>query len=167
MDFQKTIDILTQRMIRFNRNDPRRIHHLIKVHRFAQIIGRTERLDSHTQFLTECAALVHDIGIHPAEQKYGICNGKLQEKEGPLYARNMLEDLGLNQIDVNRICYLVGHHHTYTDIDGIDYQILVEADFLVNFFEDNLSQATMDITLQKIFRTETGKSLYKLCYCNN
>ena len=39
-----------------------------------------------------------------------------------------------------RICYLIGRHHTYTDIYGADYQILVEADFLVNLFEDNLSK---------------------------
>lgn len=36
--------------------------------------------------------------------------------------------------------YLVGHHHTYKDIDGLDYQILVEADFLVNYFEDGLDK---------------------------
>ena len=67
------IDMLEQEMIHFNRNDPKRIQHLMKVHRFAQIIGRKEHLDEHTQFLTECAALVHDIGIRPAEEKYGIC----------------------------------------------------------------------------------------------
>ena len=56
------IDILELEMIGFNQNDPKRIHHLIKVHRFAQLIGRMEQLDAHTQFVTECAALVHDIG---------------------------------------------------------------------------------------------------------
>lgn len=35
-----------------------------------------------------------------------------------------------------RVSYLVGHHHTYDHIDGMDYQILVEADFLVNFNEN-------------------------------
>ena len=80
MNQEKLIDILTQEMIRFNQNDPKRIHHLIKVHRFAQMIGRMEQLDEHTQFLTECASLVHDIGIRPAEEKYGMCNGKLQDR---------------------------------------------------------------------------------------
>ena len=50
MNQEKLIDILTQEMIRFNQNDPKRIHHLIKVHRFAQMIGRMEQLDEHTQF---------------------------------------------------------------------------------------------------------------------
>lgn len=68
MNQEKIIDVLTQEMIRFNQNDPQRIHHLIKVHRFAQMIGHMEHLDEHTQFITECAALVHDIGIRPAEK---------------------------------------------------------------------------------------------------
>ena len=116
--FDNTIDQLELRMIAFNRNDPQRIQHLMKVHRFAQMIGHGEKLDEHTQFVTECAALVHDIGIRPAEEKYGRCNGKLQEQEGPAYARQMLTELGLPAPDIDRICYLVGHHHTYTNVEG-------------------------------------------------
>ena len=162
-DMEK-IDLLEQKMMMFNHHDPMRIQHLMKVHRFAQMIGRMEKLDAHTQFVTECAALVHDIGIRPAEEKYGRCDGKLQEQEGPAYARILLEELGMETEDIERICYLVGHHHTYTGIDGIDYQILVEADFLVNFYEDNLEKDAIDAALQKIFRTEAGKALCRLCY---
>ena len=56
--------------------------------------------------------MVHDIGIRPAEEKYGMSNGRLQEQEGPFYARKMLGELGFEEADINRICYLVGHHHT-------------------------------------------------------
>lgn len=160
----ETIDMLEQKMMRFNRKDPKRIQHLMKVHRFAQMIGRMEQLDEHTQFLTECAALVHDIGIRPAEEKYGSSSGKLQEQEGPAYARRILEELCFDEADIARICYLVGHHHTYTNIDGLDYQILVEADFLVNFYEDNLERDAIRTTLRKIFQTEAGKALCRLCY---
>ena len=76
----------------------------------------------------------------------------------------MLKKLKFEEADIERICYLVGHHHTYTDIDGIDYQILVEADFLVNFYEDNLGKNIIETTLQKIFQTESGKMLCRLCY---
>ena len=113
---ENIIDMLMRKMIHFNQNDPQRIHHLIKVHSFAQMIGRMEQLDGHSQFLTECAALVHDIGIRPAEEKYGMSSGRLQEQEGPFYARKMLGELGFEEADINRICYLVGHHHTYADI---------------------------------------------------
>lgn len=45
MNLEKIVDLLTQEMIAFNQNDPQRIHHLIKVHRFAQMIGHMEQLD--------------------------------------------------------------------------------------------------------------------------
>ena len=165
-DMEK-IDLLEQKMMMFNHHDPMRIQHLMKVHRFAQMIGRMEKLDTHTQFVTECAALVHDIGIRPSEEKYGRSDGKLQEQEDPAYAHAMLEELEMDAEDIERICYLVGHHHTYSNIDGIDYQILVEADFLVNFYEDNLAKDAIDTALQKIFRTEAGKTLCRLCYIND
>ena len=84
MKYTEQIDLLELEIMKFNQSDSRRIQHLVKVHRFAQLIGHMEKLDAHTQFLTECAALVHDIGIRPAEEKYGACNGKLQEQEGTL-----------------------------------------------------------------------------------
>lgn len=58
-----------------------------------------------------------------------------------------------------RVSFLVGHHHTYTGIDGLDYQILVEADFLVNLFEGNTDTAHIRATYDNIFRTETGKKI--------
>lgn len=35
--------------------------------------------DGETLFLLETAACVHDIGIKPAEEKYGVCDGPLQD----------------------------------------------------------------------------------------
>ena len=56
---------------------------------------------------------------------------------------------------------MIAHHHTYHNIDGLDYQILVEADFLVNLFEDNLSKEAAVNAYQNIFKTETGKRICK------
>ncbi len=53
--------------------------------------------------------------------------------------------------------YLIGHHHTYNNIDGIDYQILVEADFLVNICDDNLAKDAALKAYNNIFKTESGK----------
>ena len=52
----------------------------------------------------------------------------------------MFEELGFDQDVSERVQYLIAHHHTYNNIDEIDYQILVEADFLVNIMEDGLSK---------------------------
>lgn len=160
----ETLDLVTGKMLAFDRGDPMRIQHLLKVHRFAQLIARQEGLDDHTRFVTECAAIVHDIGIHPAEAKYGRCDGKLQEQEGPAAARELLREAGLAEADIDRICYLVGHHHTYDAIDGLDYQILVEADFLVNFYEDGVPAEGIRTAKEKIFRTAAGRQLCDLLY---
>lgn len=164
MTHTETLDLVTRKMLEFDQGDPMRIQHLLKVHRFAQLIARAEKLDDHTRFVTECAAIVHDIGIHPAEAKYARCDGKLQEQEGPAPARALLREAGLPEADIDRICYLVGHHHTYEGIDGQDYQILVEADFLVNFYEDNVPAAGIRTAREKIFRTAAGKELCRLLY---
>ena len=112
--------------------------------------------------MLELAALVHDIGIKISEEKYGYNNGKLQEQEGPAEAKKLLERLGVDPEDIARICYLVGHHHTYTNVEGIDYQILIEADFLVNMYEDNLPYEAIQNMVKNVFRTNTGKELCEL-----
>ena len=151
-------------MIDYFANDPKRIQHLTKVHAFARLIGREEGLDSRTQFVLESAALVHDIGIRPAEAKFGSCSGALQEQEGPAEARRLLENLDIDPDVVNRVCFLVGHHHTYTDIHDPDYQILVEADFLVNLYEDNESKHAASAALRRIFRTPSGSKICKTMF---
>ena len=153
------LDDLLMKMISYNSGDPKRIQHLIKVHSFARLIGLSENLESDTQFILEAPAILHDIGIKPAEEKYGYCNGKLQEQEGPEPAEKLLRSLGIRASVVDRVCYLVGHHHTYSDVDGLDYQILLEADFLVNLFEEGLEPEAADAAYHNIFRTETGKRI--------
>ena len=153
------ISSLIDEMIAYDKGDPRRIQHFIKVHDFARTIGQLEGLDDDTLYILESAAVVHDIGIHVCEEKYGSCEGKLQEKEGPALAKEMLERLGYEQEVINRVCYLVGHHHTYTNIDGVDYQILVEADFLVNMYEDGVSPDAIRKAYQNIFQTESGRKI--------
>lgn len=153
------ISSLIDEMIAYDKGDPRRIQHFMKVHDFARTIGQLEGLDDDTLYILESAAVVHDIGIHVCEEKYGSCEGKLQEKEGPALAKELLERLGYEQEVINRICYLVGHHHTYTNITGIDYQILVESDFLVNMYEDGVSPDAVHKAYQNIFKTESGRKI--------
>lgn len=144
-------------MMKFYSGDPKQIQHFTKVHSYAHLIGLGENVDSATLKILEIAAIVHDIGIKPSIEKHGSGNGKYQELEGPPVAEAMLKKLGYPQDIIDRVCYLVGHHHTYKDIDGIDYQILVEADFLVNMYESEMSTNAIKSTLDKIFRTQTGK----------
>ena len=144
-------------MIEYYQGDAKRIQHFIKVYHFASLMGRLEQLNKETLFILETAAIVHDIGIRICEQKYGLCDGKHQELEGPAEAKKLLlttENYTYEQIE--RVCWLVGHHHTYTDINDIDYQLLVEADFLVNIYEDRFTHEMIENVRDKIFKTQSG-----------
>lgn len=153
------LDRLFLKTLSFFQNDPDQIQHFVKVHGFAAHIGRLEGLPDETQFLLEAAALVHDVGIPPANRKYGSCNGKLQEQEGPPVARELLSSLDFPPEVTERVAYLVGHHHTYTNIDGPDYQILVEADFLVNLYGGHMPKEQIETTGKTIFKTASGKRM--------
>lgn len=151
-------------MMEFFQGDAKRIQHFMKVYEFAKLIGTVERLEQEQQRVLETAAIVHDIGIRRAEEKFGSSAGPLQEQEGPDLAERMLRPLGFTDSLIRRVCYLVGHHHTYTAIDGLDFQILVEADCLVNFYEDGVSRQGILAALTKVFKTETGKKICRMLY---
>ena len=161
---KQQLDDLFMDMIAYYDGDPKRIQHFTKVHSYARLIGIGEELDDASLFILEAAAYTHDIGIRVAEEKYGRCDGKLQEQEGPIIAQKMLSQLGFENYIVERICFLIGHHHTYDNIDGLDYQILVEADFLVNLYEDNAGNRAIDKAYKRIFKTETGKKIFRLMF---
>ena len=123
-------------MIKYYAGDKKRINHFIKVHGYAKAIGEAEELDERTMLILETAAYVHDIGIKISEEKYNSSAGKYQEIEGPPIAEEML-----------------------TKLDGIDYQILVEADFLVNIDEDEMTKETAENVREKIFKTKSGTQM--------
>lgn len=159
-----SINRVMQAMIEYDQGDPMRIHHLLKVHTLAALIGECEGLDEATQEILEVAALIHDIGIHLAVETYGSAAGQYQEIVGPGEAEAMLTELGFSQEVIQRVCFLVGHHHSYDQVDGPDYQILLEADLLVNLYDNTISPSDQRKAYRARFRTETGKRLCRLMY---
>ena len=152
-------------MTDYDKGDAMRIQHFMKVHDYAVTIATLEGVGENLMSILESAAILHDIGIHVSEEKYGSSNGKYQEKEGPAEACKLLSSLGgYSKEQIDRICYLIAHHHTYNDIDGLDYQILVESDFLVNIYEDQLLPLAIDNVRKKIFRTKSGLDLLDNMY---
>ena len=65
----------------------------------------------------------------------------------------------VSEAEVERICYLIAHHHTYDNVEGLDYRILLEADFLVNAMEEDLDKAAIISFRDKVFETATGLHL--------
>ena len=57
---------------------------------------------------------------------------------------------------IARVAYLVGHHHTLRGIDGIDYQILIEADYIANASENSFSRQSIETFLRRVTKTESG-----------
>ena len=147
---------VTEAMIAYYAGDVRRISHFLTVYGFAKAIGECERLDAPAQEILEIAALTHDIGIKAGMEKFGKSRAATQQTEGPPAARAMLTALGCPETVVDRVCWLISRHHTFGNIAGKDYQILVEADLLVNITGHAMKEATIRKLKKNVFRTETG-----------
>ena len=158
------LDTLCLAMTEYYAGEPKQIQHLLKVHAFARMIGLGEGLDAKAPFTLEAAAYVHDIGIKPAMEKYASSAGPLQEKEGGPAARKVLSGLGFASDVTERAVFLVEHHLTYTGVDGSDWQILLEADYLVNSYEGNADAEAVRAAMKRFFRTEAGTRLLKTQY---
>ena len=155
------------KMVDYFQRDVKRINHALKVYDFSLIISYDLPLDKKTEEIISYAAVLHDIGIKEAEKKYNSSIGKYQEIEGPHIARKILSDLKVSDEIVDRVCYIVGNHHSYSKIDSTDFQIIVESDILVNIFEDNMKVEAIENIKENIFKTESGKKLIDTMYLNN
>ncbi len=152
------------KMVGYSNGNCHDINHFLKVYAYAKTIAECERVSDEEQQIVEIAAVIHDIACPLCREKYGNTNGKYQETEGVILASEFLKDAGLTEKTAERIVFLVGHHHTLQGVDGIDYQILIEADYLVNANEAGYSKANIQNALANIFKTETGKMFLKSIY---
>ena len=94
------------------------------------------------------------------ESKRGIGKKNLEW----LASMDVYHQLAYLALNDYRLSYIVSNHHTITGIDGIDYQIMIEADYLVNADESNFSGNNVRNMLEKVFKTETGKFLLQSMY---
>ena len=156
---EKIVSDIMQKMIAYSDGNLHDIAHFIKVYAFARTIGIQEGLSETEQQTLEIAAITHDIACPLCREKYGNTNGKHQEEEGIPLTKEFLEEFELPEGMKERVVYLVSHHHTYKNVDGLDYQILLEADFLVNADESNMTDDSISNARENIFKTNTGISL--------
>lgn len=159
-----TVSEIMKKMVDFSEGNLHDINHFMKVYGFAKTIGELEKLDGETQFVLEVAAITHDIACPLCREKYGSTNGKYQEQEGMPLVRAFLADADLSETQLERVVYLVGHHHTLTGVEGLDYQILLEADYLVNADESHHSVQQIESAKRTFFRTEAGLAMLEAIY---
>ena len=57
-------------MFDYDKGDPKRIQHFVKVRALARTNGMAEGLDEETLHALEVSAIVHDSGIHESERIY-------------------------------------------------------------------------------------------------
>ncbi|MFQ6077654.1 MAG: HD domain-containing protein [Thermodesulfobacteriota bacterium] len=139
--------------------DLKRINHANKVARFAEEILKGE---GGNPAVVIAASYLHDIGIHEAERKYNSAAGEYQQREGPPIARDILGRLGVDRETIDEVCDLIAHHHSPGHIKTLNFQILWEADSLVNL-EETAEKEPVQIEriIERTFRTTTGKRLAK------
>jgi len=162
-------DTALKEMENYFDKDLKRINHAKKVTNFALEILKGENMDDpFFSKIVTLTAVFHDIGIHEAERKYGSSAGKYQELEGPAIAKSILEKMDIEKEVIDRVCYIIGGHHTESKIDNVDFKILWDADLLVNLEEDGiyLNKEKVSKIISKSFKTEAGKKLAEKLYLN-
>ena len=152
------------KMIDFYQGDPHDIAHFLKVYAYAKTIAALEGVSHEMQERCELAAVLHDIPCPLCRKKYGSADGAMQEKEGPALAEAFLTELGCPAELKSRVVFLVGHHHTTVGVDGLDWQILLEADFLVNADEGHAARDVIEAMLKNVYKTASGTRLLKSIY---
>jgi HD superfamily phosphodiesterase len=148
-------------MKRYYGESTSRIEHTERVLDYAERIMDGECLpDGFLRDVVTITAIFHDIGIPNAIASYGTSAHQHQEQEGVPVARGILRTLNCREDIMERVCYIVGHHHTGEAIDGQDFQILWEADALVNIPARTLwSLDQKKAQAATVFKTATGKRI--------
>jgi HD superfamily phosphodiesterase len=143
--------------------DERRIQHALRVTEYAEQILKHEDADYDVVI---AASILHDIGIHEAERKYGSTAGKYQEMEGPSIARGILEKMGVEKSIIDEVCTIIASHHSPGEVNTQNFKVVSDADWLVNmeevyagFDRDKLKEA-----IGKVFLTPAGKKIAKRIY---
>lgn len=160
------VALTIEKMIQFYHGNIHDVSHFLKVYAFAKTIGELERLTPQTQETLELAAVVHDIACPLCREKYGSTNGKKQELESPPLIGKFFSDLPVAPETVQRISWIVAHHHIYGLSNDLDYQILLEADYLVNAEKNSSPAESARSAMHKIFKTKTGGKILSELYLN-
>jgi len=121
---------ITKLLVDFFEDDFRRIDHAQRVlHHSKEIAGQKGGAD--LDVVIACA-LLHDVGIKPAEAEFGYNNGQLQEKYGPAIAGQLLQSIDFPADQITKVKEIIGNHHSPSRYPYIELEILKEADAIVN-----------------------------------
>ncbi len=145
------------------KGDTKRINHAHRVTEYAEELLKREGGDYSVVI---GVSVLHDIGIHEAQRKYGSTIGRYQEEEGPPIARQILTRLGFEQSQIEEICEIIAHHHSPGKIATRNFAILYDADWLVNLRDeyDIQDRNKLSSIIEQVFLTQSGKVLAREVY---
>lgn len=158
------INRIIKKMIYTSQGNRHDIEHFLKVHSYARLIGESEIADFKSREILELAAILHDIACPLCREKYGSAKGVLQEIEGMPLCREFLAEFQLDNDVVEKVVWLVGHHHTVEENLSVEHRILLEADLLVNASESEYTNERLCLEAAQVFRTKTGTELLRSIY---
>jgi HD superfamily phosphodiesterase len=139
-------------------DDRKRINHALEVLKYAEQIQLVEGGDP---LVVKAATILHDIGIHEAQNKHGSTAGNFQEIEGPPIAKEILVKHGIEAGLVEHVCEIIGKHHSAKNIDTTEFRIVWDADCLVNIGEqlENADEGKRKELIDSTFKTQKGQQL--------
>lgn len=151
-------DSAFQRMTQYFQ-DARLIEHTTKVlHEGEALLETDPEAGGFVTQVVYLSCVFHDIGIPTARRKHGSAAGPYQEREGATVSGTLLQELDVRPDILERVCYIVGHHHTQSSIDGPDFRIVWDADMLVNLAEGNVvPKVPKSQFLESNFQTAAGR----------
>jgi len=162
VDEVKNLKVIREELINQMKNvfgdDQKRIEHALAVLDYSEQIQNAEGGDP---LIVRAAAILHDIGIHEAENKHGSSAGKYQEIEGPPIAGEILEKLDIPAEAIEHICKIIANHHSAKEIDTIEFRIIWDADQIVNLRTDSsgASNEKLQEIIDKRFKTDEGRRI--------
>ena len=106
---------------------------------------------------------MHDIAIKYCKGSYdGDAGQEKQKKEAPHLVNSFLQEANYLPSYIPRILELVVKHHDYDAPKDRTLQILMEADLIINCYENCQSSGKIRC-IKDFFQTSSGKKLFDLC----
>jgi uncharacterized protein len=151
---------LLQSALVYENGHPRRTQHILKVYALAGLLAAREGLDEEDGQILRAAAILHDIPIKYCKEHDGDACQANQRRAAPGLVQSFLTEAGYPAAWLPRVLELVERHHDYTGPRDTLLQLLIEADLIVNCYEERPEEAALS-RLVALFRTEAGKALFQ------
>lgn len=136
----------------------RRTQHILKVYALARMLGELGGLGDYDRELLQAAAILHDIPIKYCKEHFGCADQETQQQAAPELVRAFLEHFGYSRQFISDVTELVLKHHWYNYITSQPLQLLIEADLIVNCYEEHITGEKLE-SIRGVFKSEAGKRL--------